>query len=155
MSAIGTSKRPLIAALIAPGAPVLMVVGTQFLGVARTDLRDGSNVFFLLIVLAGLYACSIVVGAPAYLFVRRLRLTEWYAYSAVSFVAGALALPLGLIADLAWIFLSAGAGDSFRAASIYATLNGKIGAGCFLGGLIFIPIGLLFWFIERPDRSSK
>lgn len=152
--AVSSSRRLLIAALVAPSAPVLMVVFGRLFPVARTDPREWNDASLLLDVLIGLYACAIVVGIPAYIFVRRKRLTSWSAYIAVAIVAGVTALPIGFSGLLAWALLERGPAGFVRAAGILATLQWKLVPGSILGGLLFIPIGWLFWRIERNYGGS-
>jgi hypothetical protein len=109
MSNSPSRKRLLLAFLLAPlAAPLSYIVGTLVVGVAREGHVSALSALDLLIGVFTLgapcaYVAALVVGAPAYLVLRRLgllsRWTAWLGGAAIG-AAGALALAPYLRGDL-------------------------------------------------------
>ena len=149
---MSASRRLILAALVAPSAPVLMIAFGRVLGVGRTNFSDPNSLLVLGALLLGSYACSVILGIPACLLLRGKRATALYIYATAALLTGAAALPLGLFGSLIWIYFSRGTDAFARGAHIYMDLGWKIPGGSSLTALVYLPVGILFWFIARPEQ---
>ncbi len=146
-------RRLLLAAIIAPAAPVIMILVPQLTGHARLNLTDWGDDLVLVMILCGAYALSLLLGVPAYLIVRRLRRQSAPIYLLAGFCIGAVSIPLVILGIFSWALLSRGFEKLIVIASPFAREADKV-LGASVGiGLLFAPIGLLFWFIARPNQN--
>lgn len=129
-----------LAMLVAPLATLLFVVCAHLivLGNLTAAVADTKWIF-----LGASYALSYTVGIPIYLLARRRAWRTAVAYMGGGFLIGPVTVLAGLVIVL---FLDAFAGR--LTAGPLGLLLLAIPIGFFT-----TPIGLLFWFIERPDRS--
>jgi hypothetical protein len=136
------AHRVLLAMLVAPSATLLFMLGAQFFlrGHLSTATLEHKWIF-----LGASYALSYTVGMPIYLLARRRAWQTAFAYMGGGFLIGVTAILTCLVLLLAWDVFSGNLTNGFA-------LLGLIPFAIAIGFLT-TPIGLLFWLIERPDRS--
>lgn len=93
------------------------------------------------------YAAAFVLGIPIYLIWRRFGWTSWLAYLGGAFVLGSIAFPFFGLEFVLWRTHS-------LAAALHTAAKPGLYPAALAMGLLAMPIGLLFWFIARPDRMS-
>jgi len=132
--------------LVAPLATPLFMVCAHLivLGKLTAGVADTKWIF-----LGASYALSYTVGIPIYLLARRRAWRTPFAYMAGGFLIG----PAAVLAGLVIVMLLDGFEGRLMAA--YPLIGSPLGwlALAIPIGLFTTPIGLLFWLIERPDRS--
>jgi hypothetical protein len=93
------------------------------------------------------YVMAFVFGIPIYLVRQRYGWTSWLAYLGGAFVMGSVATPLVGFEFILW-----------RTHNLDAVIRAAVYPGLYPGalaiGVLAMPIGLLFWHIVRPDRTS-
>jgi hypothetical protein len=146
-----------LAILIAPSAPMLLLLliflidPTDSSDTGKAGVTRYSTETILLTLWGMCYTLSYLVGLPLYLLARRLGVRTWPVYTVGAYFMGFAALPVfGIILVLCAVTLPPG--ESLPAATI--ALNTFDLPTPFLG-LPLAPIGLLFWLITRPDRSTQ
>jgi hypothetical protein len=146
--------RTVLAILVAPAAPTLMILVPQLLHHATLDLADQSAKLVVLAVLAASYAVSYTLGIPVYLFARRRHWRTAQQYMGAAFLMGLAAVPV--IDTLLLIRIAILRSEAFLPAA--SELWSRHALGLTLGpiaiGCLAAPIGLLFWLIARSDRPA-
>lgn len=122
---------------IAPGAMVLVILHGLLSTKAGRFIVVDSILFS--------YVASIVFGIPICLIWQRRGWTSWLAYMGGAFVMGTIATPAVGFQYVLWRTHS-------LAAVLSVASHPELYADCTAFGVIAMPIGLLFWFIIRPDR---
>ena len=111
-------------------------------------------VLMTIITLLFSYALMAIFGVPIFLLFRRYRLTSLSVAIAAGFVCGAI----GSVGFLLLIGLLLDGSISVAVASFVENFERR-GATDFvlvvLSGLLGATVGLVFWFIARPDRTAR
>jgi hypothetical protein len=141
-----------IGVLVAPLAPILLMLLPQLAGNPRLNLRTWQGGATLLIIAGASYVWSYTVGLSAYLIVRRYRYVSLSSYVAAALVGGVISFPLcgALVYCIALL-----SGRPVRGLTEALTLNfneASLIAGIAVGFFLAAPIAILFWLIERPDQ---
>lgn len=133
--------RKLIGMVVAPLAPTLMMV-------KGFNLASHTGLVLTAAFITGGYTLSFIFGVPAYLVLQRCRWTGWPHYVAAAFIVGAMGTP---ILGLGWVYWR----TSSMAAVLHTAMDVRLYPGSLFIGVLTIPVGLLFWLIVRPDRTSS
>jgi hypothetical protein len=132
---------------------LLMILLPQLTGNAKLDISDWLEGRVTVLILIASYVLSVAAGVPAYFVVRRYFQQTWRVYLAAAFLSGASAVPLTIAAVLLWGLAFAGAEKFSAVAKLFSSAGAQV-VGASIGiGILFAPIGLLFWGIARPDRT--
>jgi hypothetical protein len=137
-----TSRRKtVLAILIAPSAAPLLMLGAQSLFAGKLPAPEPALVY-----LCVSYVFSYTMGVPIYLLARRRRWRTALQYMAGGFLMGLAATLAVAVPAMIWAFF--GAGRPLGTAPLGLIIAIPI-------GVLTTPIGLLFWFMTRPDLSSQ